>query len=69
VNAEEFESAYAERANTTVDRLHRLGRFAQPCLCDYPACPGWSMGHQWEEAIHLDYHRTRILKETGSMNV
>ena len=43
---DEFEKGYAERSGITVERLHKLGRFATPCDCDSMDCFGWQMTHK-----------------------
>lgn len=40
---DEFEAGYAERSGLTVEKLHELGLFAQPCDCDWGSCQGWGM--------------------------
>jgi hypothetical protein len=58
----EFEQDYADRSDTTVPALHAAGRYVEPCDCTYEYCEGWSMGHQWEDAIVEDRCR-RLLKD------
>jgi hypothetical protein len=45
-----FEREYAARSGVTVAFLHAWGRYAEPCTCGQPGCPGWAMGHQFEDA-------------------
>ena len=40
---EEFEKEYAENSNLTVEELHGLGLYVEPCDCDYLDCKGWEM--------------------------
>lgn len=51
MTSDEFEELYASRSGITVEQLHRWGRYTEPCDCDDPACEGWIMGHQQEDAI------------------
>ena len=41
MTAEEFERAYAERSDLTVERLRALGRTVRPCDCGDDLCDGW----------------------------
>jgi hypothetical protein len=47
----EFEAAYAARSGVTVEWLHSMERFGEPCDCEEPECEGFRMGHQWEDAL------------------
>ncbi len=51
LTAAEFERGYAERSGLSVERLHQLGFYAEPCECGDSICEGWAMGHQWEDAL------------------
>jgi hypothetical protein len=43
VTRDEFEAAYAERSGITVEKLHDLGRWGEPCDCGEEGCEGWQM--------------------------
>lgn len=43
MTAEEFEAVYAEWSNMTVDQLHDLGLYPEPCDCGEDMCQGWAM--------------------------
>lgn len=45
---EEFERQYTERSGITIEFLHELGRFAEPCNCGEEGCQGWQMVHKRE---------------------
>lgn len=45
-----FQQQYAGRSGVTVAWLRSRGRYAEPCTCSEPGCPGWAMGHQLEDA-------------------
>jgi len=60
VTAAEFEAAYAARSGVSVAWLHAHGRFAERCGCGGPACGGWAMGHQQEDAIAEDAARSGV---------
>ena len=40
---DEFEQGYAERSGVTVDYLHSMGQYAEPCDCGDATCTGWAM--------------------------
>lgn len=44
MTGDEFEAAYAQRSQTTVEELHALGRYAVRCDCGHAGCEGWGMG-------------------------
>jgi hypothetical protein len=50
---EKFEKKYAKDSDTTVEQLHKLGRYATPCDCGEDGCKGWQMGH-FEEMTHAE---------------
>jgi len=54
LTAAQFEEQWAARAGVTVESLHSWGRWAERCDCGEPGCEGWSMGHQWEDAIVIN---------------
>jgi hypothetical protein len=54
LTAAQFEERYAAEAGVTVEFLHWWGRYAERCDCGDPGCEGWSMGHQWEDAIVIN---------------
>ena len=37
---DEFETAYCERSNITVERYRQI-RITLPCGCDFDGCEGW----------------------------
>jgi len=47
----QFEKRYAKRSGVSVEFLHSWGRFAERCRCEEDHCEGWTMGHQWEDAL------------------
>lgn len=66
---DEFERQYAENSGLTVEALHSWGRYVEPCSCGDESCPGWAMGHQWEDALvedewHSPRARPAVLEET-----
>ena len=44
---EEFEEAYAEGSGVTVEELHAMGLYGEPCDCGDDLCWGWQMN--WEQ--------------------
>jgi hypothetical protein len=42
---DEFEEMYAANSGLTVDELHALGRWGEPCDCGDDICEGWAMGY------------------------
>jgi len=45
---EEFEKYYAANSGMSVERLHEVGFYAEPCQCGDETCLGWAM---WEHRI------------------
>jgi hypothetical protein len=43
ITKEEFEADYAKESNLTIDELHDMGGYAEPCDCEYLWCNGWKM--------------------------
>ena len=43
LDRDEFEQGYAERSGVTVDYLHSMGQYAEPCDCGDVTCAGWAM--------------------------
>jgi hypothetical protein len=54
---EDFERRYSERSMVTVETLHYLGRYAEPCDCGVDGCEGWAMGYQHSDALFEDSRR------------
>jgi hypothetical protein len=65
MTAAEFEQAYAERSNVTVEWLKSIGRRVVPCSCDHPDCPGWQMGHSATYATDEVWMYTKRQEEGG----
>ncbi len=51
---DEFETGYAERSGVTVERLHSMGRHAEPCYCTAEICSGWKMTSSYVSVGPLD---------------
>lgn len=47
---DEFEAAYAQRSNVTVEALHEMGRYGTPCDCGEEICEGWQMARIEDQA-------------------
>jgi len=41
MTADEFERAYAERSQRTIEQIRALGRIMRPCRCREEGCEGW----------------------------
>ncbi len=53
---EEFEKQYAENSNITLEELHNLNVFAEPCNCNAENCKSWAMVSKSQRKVHYDLY-------------